>query len=151
MSSKLSDFISEKNIVMDLHAKTRDEAIHQLALILQQNGSVSDADDFYHDVLHRESLTTTGIGNNIAIPHGKSTSVIQSTMLFAKNSEPLAWHSLDGSEVNIIFLMAVSPESKGDAHLRMLAKLSGKLMDDDFVKAIKSAQTSEEILKILKS
>ncbi|WP_367371281.1 PTS sugar transporter subunit IIA [Pediococcus parvulus] len=150
MSNKLSDFISEKNIVMDLHAKNRDEAIQQLALILQKNGSVSDSNDFYHDVLYRESLTTTGIGNNIAIPHGKSTSVIQSTMLFAKNSEALEWNSLDGSKVNIIFLMAVSPETQGDEHLKMLAKLSGKLMDDDFVEAIKAAQTSENILKILK-
>lgn len=150
MSNKLSDFISEKNIVMDLHAKSRDEAIQQLALILQRNRSVSDADDFYHDVLYRESLTTTGIGNNIAIPHGKSTSVIQSTMLFAKNSEALEWNSLDGSKVNIIFLMAVSPGTQGDEHLKMLAKLSGKLMDDDFVEAIKAAQTSENILKILK-
>ncbi|KRN65535.1 PTS system mannose-specific transporter subunit IIBCA [Pediococcus cellicola] len=136
---------------MNLHAKDQKDAIHQLALILQENGSVSDAEAFYQDVLHRESLTTTGIGNNIAIPHGKSASVIQSTMLFAKNTEPLEWHSLDGSKVNIIFLMAVSPKAKGDDHLRMLAKLSGKLMDDEFVDSIKSAETTTEVLRILKN
>ncbi|GEP19615.1 PTS sugar transporter subunit IIA [Pediococcus argentinicus] len=150
MNSNLVDFISEKNIVMDLHAETRDDAIHQLALILEKNGSISNSEDFYKDVLYRESLTTTGIGNNIAIPHGKSKSVINSTMLFAKNSKLLDWNSLDGSKVNVIFLMAVPIESKGDEHLKMLAKLSGKLMDDEFVKSIKEAKTTEDILKIIR-
>ncbi|GAQ01098.1 PTS system fructose/mannitol-specific IIA component [Companilactobacillus farciminis] len=150
MSEELSDFISEKNVVMDLDAKTQDDAIKQLSEILKENGNVSDADDFYKDVLKRESMTTTGIGNNIAIPHGKSDAVTDTTMLFAKNKTPLEWNSLDGSKVNIIFLMAVSPDAIGNAHLKMLAKLSGKLMDDDFVSAIKNAKTTNDILKIIK-
>ena len=115
MSKELSDFISSKNIVMDLNAKTKDEAIKQLSLILKKNGNVSDSDAFYKDVLKRESMTTTGIGNNIAIPHGKSSFVTDTTMLFAKNKVPLEWNSLDGSKVNIIFLMAVSPDAIGNA------------------------------------
>lgn len=150
MSEQLSDFISDKNIVMNLHAKTREEAIKKLAVILQKNGNVSDSEDFYADVLKREGMTTTGIGKNIAIPHGQSKSVISSTMIFAKNDQELEWNSLDGSKVNIIFLMAIPPDDQGDEHLRMLAKLSGKLMDDDFVDAIKTAGSSEQILKILK-
>ncbi|CAJ1180812.1 PTS system mannose-specific EIIBCA component [Companilactobacillus paralimentarius] len=150
MSKELSDFISSKNIVMDLNAKTKDEAIKQLSLILKKNGNVSDSDAFYKDVLKRESMTTTGIGNNIAIPHGKSSFVTDTTMLFAKNKVPLEWNSLDGSKVNIIFLMAVSPDAIGNAHLKMLAKLSGKLMDDEFVSAIKEAKTTDRILEIIK-
>lgn len=150
MSKELSDFISSKNIVMDLNARTKDEAIKQLSLILKKNGNVSDSNSFYKDVLKRESMTTTGIGNNIAIPHGKSSSVTDTTMLFAKNKVPLEWNSLDGSKVNIIFLMAVSPDAIGNAHLKMLAKLSGKLMDDDFVSAIKEAKTTDRVLEIIK-
>ena len=111
---------------------------------------MSDSDAFYKDVLKRESMTTTGIGNNIAIPHGKSSFVTDTTMLFAKNRVPLEWNSLDGSKVNIIFLMAVSPDAIGNAHLKMLAKLSGKLMDDEFVSAIKEAKTTDRILEIIK-
>lgn len=151
MSEKLSDFISEKNIVMDLDASSQDDAIKQLAEVLKKNGNVSDAEAFYEDVLKRESMTTTGIGNNMAIPHGKSDAVTDTTMLFAKNKTPLEWNSLDGSKVNIIFLMAVSPDAIGNAHLKMLAKLSGKLMDDDFVAAIKQAKTTEEVLNIIKN
>lgn len=150
MSEGLSDFISEKNIVMNLDAKSQDDAIKKLAEVLKRNGNISNTNDFYNDVLKRESMTTTGIGNNIAIPHGKSESVTDTTMLFAKNKTPLDWNSLDGSKVNIIFLMAVSPNAIGDAHLRMLARLSGKLMDDEFVAAIKASKTTKEVLKIIK-
>ena len=150
MSEELSDFISKKNIVMDLDASTQDDALKQLSLILKKNGNVSDAEVFYEDVVRRESITTTGIGNNIAIPHGKSSAVTDTTMLFAKNKIPLEWNSLDEQKVNIIFLMAVSPDAIGNEHLKMLAKLSGKLMDDDFVLAIKNAKTSERVLEIIK-
>lgn len=151
MSEELSDFISEKNIVMNLDAKSQDDAIKQLSNVLKENGNILDAEEFYQDVLKRESMTTTGIGNNIAIPHGKSSAVTDTTMLFAKNKTPLEWNSLDGSKVNIIFLMAVSPNAIGNDHLRMLAKLSGRLMDDDFVKAIKESKTTEEVLNIIKN
>lgn len=147
---KLSSFISEKNIVMNLDASSREDALEQLSKILQSNGNVSDADAFYKDVLKRESMTTTGIGNNMAIPHGKSDAVTDTTMLFAKNKTPLEWNSLDGSKVNIIFLMAVSPDTVGNAHLKMLANLSSRLMDDEFVAAIKNARTTEEVLSIIK-
>lgn len=150
MSEKLSDFISEKNIVMNLDAHSQDEAIEQLSEILKKNGNISSTDEFYNDVLKRESMTTTGIGNNIAIPHGKSDAVIDTTMMFAKNKTSLEWNSLDGSKVNIIFLMAVSPETQGNAHLKMLANLSGRLMDDNFVSDIKKARTIEEILNLIK-
>ena len=147
---RLSSFISEKNIVMNLDASSREDALEQLSKILQSNGNVSDADAFYKDVLKRESMTTTGIGNNMAIPHGKSDAVTDTTMLFAKNKTPLEWNSLDGSKVNIIFLMAVSPDTVGNAHLKMLANLSSRLMDDEFVAAIKNARTTEEVLSIIK-
>ena len=150
MVERLSSFISEKNIVMNLDASSREDALEQLSKILQSNGNVSDADAFYKDVLKRESMTTTGIGNNMAIPHGKSDAVTDTTMLFAKNKTPLEWNSLDGSKVNIIFLMAVSPDTVGNAHLKMLANLSSRLMDDEFVAAIKNARTTEEVLSIIK-
>lgn len=150
MSEKLSGFISANNVVLDLDAKDREDAIRQLAEILQKNGNVSNAAAFCQDVLEREAMTTTGIGNNIAIPHGKSAAVTETTMMFAKTTTPLEWQSLDGSKVNIIFLMAVAPQAKENAHLKMLANLSGRLMDDDFVAAIKQAQTVEAVLKIIK-
>lgn len=143
-----TQFLSEDNIVIGLDAKTQFEAISQLAGILEKNGNISDAEAFTKDVLERESMTTTGIGNNIAIPHGKSTSVKHASLVFAKNKTPLEWNSLDGSKVSIIFLMAVSPGDAGNDHLEMLARLSGRLMDDDFVAAIKAEDDPKKILEI---
>ncbi|MDN2453525.1 fructose PTS transporter subunit IIA [Lactobacillus sp. UCMA15818] len=149
MNDNISEFISEKNIVLNLRALNQSDAIQKLAVILKENGYVDDAVAFQRDVLEREKASTTGIGNELAIPHGKSAHVIQTTMMFARNEEGIEWNSLDGSKVKNIFLMAVSPEDKGNEHLRMLATLSGELMDDDFVEAIKKADSKENILKIL--
>lgn len=140
--------LTEKNIVLGLDAGSKEDAIYQLSLILEKNGDITDASNFTKDVLERESLTTTGIGNNIAIPHGKSAHVKDSTMIFAKNKTPLEWNSLDGSKVDIIFLMAVSTTDQGKDHLKMLAELSGRLMDDDFVAAIKKENEPKKILQI---
>ncbi|WKF85818.1 PTS sugar transporter subunit IIA [Lacticaseibacillus pantheris] len=148
MTETQSQFLTENNIVIGLKAKTQFEAISQLSKVLERNGNISDAEAFTKDVLARESMTTTGIGNNIAIPHGKSASVTNASLVFAKNEYPLDWDSLDGSKVNIIFLMAVSSGDAGNEHLRMLAKLSGRLMDDDFVAAIKSENDPKKILEI---
>jgi PTS system fructose-specific IIA component len=80
-----SKFLTENNIVIGLKAKTQTEAISQLAQVLEKNGNISDAEAFTKDVLKREGMTTTGIGNNIAIPHGKSSSVTHASLVFAKN------------------------------------------------------------------
>ncbi|AVI94656.1 PTS sugar transporter subunit IIA [Oenococcus oeni] len=148
MKETINNFLSTKNIVIGLDAKSKNESIIKLAQVLERNGAVSDAEAFAKDVLKRESITTTGIGNNIAIPHGKSSSVKQATLVFAKNKTPLEWNSLDGSKVTVIFLMAVNSEDAGKDHLLMLAKLSGRLMDDGFVKAIKSENDPVKLLKI---
>lgn len=149
MSDNISEFISEKNIVLDLNALNQIDAIKKLAILLKENGYIDDALAFQSDVLEREKASTTGIGNELAIPHGKSKHVIRTTMMFARNEEGIEWNSLDGSKVKNIFLMAVSSEDKGNEHLKMLATLSGELMDDDFVEAIKKADSKEKILKIL--
>lgn len=151
MSDQSKRFLSEKNIVIGLEAESKEEAIGKLAEIMENNGTVTDAAAFKKDVLYRESLTTTGIGNNIAIPHGKSEAVVQASLVFAKTKEPLEWNSLDGSKVSIIFLMAVREKDEGKEHLKMLADISGKLMDDSFVDQIKSENNPKKLLEIFEA
>lgn len=143
-----SDFISEKNIVIGLHASSKEDAINKLAQIMEKNKIVKNANKFSRDVLDRESQTTTGIGNNIAIPHGKSSTVNFTSLIFAKTIEPLEWNSLDGSKVSIIFLMAASEKDTGKEHLKTLATIAGKLMDDDFVKEIKAENNPNKLVSI---
>ncbi|GBG94074.1 fructose-specific PTS system IIA component [Ligilactobacillus salitolerans] len=146
--SETQDFINEKNIIIGLDATDKEDAIFKMSQVLEKNGDICDAKKFYQDVLYRESLTTTGIGNNIAIPHGKSDTVMQPSLIFAKSKRPLQWNSLDGQPVEIIFLMAVGTADSGKEHLRMLAHLSGNLMNDDFVKQIKDANKTQDILDV---
>jgi PTS system fructose-specific IIA component len=145
----LVNLIDKQNIVMNLDAHTREEAIKSLSEKLYDNGFINDVDGFYQDVLQRESYTTTGIGNGIAIPHGKSNFVNETTVIFANTNREIEWNSLDGSKVKIIFLMAVTPENQGNDHLQVLAKIASKLMDDNFVEAIKQAKTPDQVVKAL--
>ncbi|MDN6640514.1 MAG: fructose PTS transporter subunit IIA [Tetragenococcus sp.] len=131
-----------------MNAVTKEDAIKQLSNILQKNGVVNDAEVFNQDVLIREKQSTTGIGNNIAIPHGKSPSVNIPSFIFAKNNLPLEWDSLDGSKVDIIFLMAIQGKDERNEHLKMLADISERLMDDQFVENIKKENDPQKLLKI---
>ncbi|MGG3984890.1 fructose PTS transporter subunit IIA [Heyndrickxia faecalis] len=150
MTGSEKGFLTKKNIVIDLDAHSKEDAIRKLSKVLEKNGNVTDSDMFVKDVLERERLTTTGIGKNIAIPHGKSSAVKDTTLIFAKNKQFLDWNSLDGSKVNMIFLMAVNTNDAGKEHLKMLTKLAGRLMDDNFVAAIKQENDAEKLLHILK-
>lgn len=147
-SSKISDFITSDNIIVGMNAESREDAIKQLSNILHKNGIVNDAEAFNQDVLIREKQSTTGIGNNIAIPHGKSSSVNIPSFIFAKNNSLLEWESLDGSQVDIIFLMAIQEKDERNEHLKMLADISERLMDDQFVESIKKENDPQKLLKI---
>lgn len=150
LTKKETSFISKGNIVIGLDASSKEDAITKLAAVMEENGIVSDATKFKDDVLYRESLTTTGIGNNIAIPHGKSETVNVASLVFAKTTKPLEWNSLDGSKVSIIFLMAARDKDSGKEHLKMLATVAGKLMDDDFVAQIKAENDPDKLVNIFK-
>ncbi|MDT2846278.1 PTS sugar transporter subunit IIA [Enterococcus thailandicus] len=141
--------IDERNVVLDLEAGSKEEVVDQLATLLTTNGFVSEVNQFKKDVFEREEHMTTGIGHNIAIPHGKSQAVIDSTVAVAKLKNEVNWGSLDNQPVNIVFLLAIKEADKGNEHLRVLAELSGKLMDDDFVKEIKESKNKEELIKAL--
>jgi PTS system fructose-specific IIA component len=132
-----------------LKATSQRAAIEEMVHRMYENGYLDSETGFVEDVIKREGFTTTGIGNNIAIPHGKSDTVKAPTIVFAKTDHLLEWHALDGQPVNIIFLMAVPESDAGDQHLRILAKLSSKLMNDDFVAAIKKADNVKDIVQLL--
>lgn len=149
MKLNLENSIYKENIILNLKSITKEEVIQQLSKTLWDNGFIRDVNEFVGDVRERESQMTTGIGNGLAIPHGKSNSVLESTMIFAKTKNEIEWNSLDEKPVNIVFLLAIANKDGDNEHLKLLADISGKLMDDNFVEAIRKAKTSEEIKKLL--
>ncbi|MCC0655937.1 PTS sugar transporter subunit IIA [Clostridioides sp. ES-S-0123-01] len=145
---KISDVLKEEQIVFNLDATTKEETIKKLSSIFVENGIVDNEEEYVKSVLEREEHATTGIGNGIAIPHGKSDAVKKSSIIFAKSKNKIEWEALDEKPVDNIFLLAISNIDKDSNHLVLLSKLATKLMDDDNVDALKLADSAQEVIKI---
>ncbi|KMT62445.1 PTS sugar transporter subunit IIA [Paenilisteria newyorkensis] len=146
---EVKDILTKELVVFDLEATTKEAAIREMAVILDSKDILADKEVYIQAVLDRETHATTGIGNNIAIPHGKSDSVKHSAIAFARTKHLIEWESLDDEPVNMIFLLAISDSDKTDAHLKILAEIATKLMDDDIVAGLKETRDKEEVIRIL--
>lgn len=146
---KVEEILKKQNVLFDLQGTKKEEVIGEISQKLAHAGFVADAEVFLASVLERETHATTGIGNAIAIPHGKSTTVTESTIVFARTSQYIEWESLDDQPVNLLILLAISDADKTDGHLRLLSEIATKLMDDDIVAALKEATKPEAVLTIL--
>lgn len=147
--SPLTEFIHDDSIVLDTANSDKDQIIHDLANRLAGTGNVTETAGFKQAIYSREAESTTGIGMGIAIPHGKSKYVKKPTVAFARSKTGVDWNSLDGEKAHLIFMIAVPEDSKGDAHLKILQRLSRKLMDDDFRKALLTAPNKPAVNKLL--
>lgn len=128
---------------------SRDAVIQQLAKKIEQENRLKDFFGYMDSVMEREELTSTGIGFGIAIPHGKSVHVKETTVAFGRLKTSVEWNSLDEQPVSIVFLLAVPEECKGDQHLRIIAGLSRKLIHDEFREKLITASDKEEIVALI--
>ena len=145
----IGSLIDDQSILLDQGIKDKDQMISSLAQALNNAGQVSDARAFEKAVHDREAESTTGIGMGIAIPHGKSDVVKTPSLAFAREKAGVDWDSLDGKPSQLIFMIAVPEASKGDAHLKILQRLSRKLMDDDFRKELLEAKDRQAVKQLL--
>lgn len=143
--------INKELMILDLAATDKRAAIAQLAEAAWKAGRVTSAAGYEQDVLKREQSFSTGIGNGIAIPHGKSSAVKQATILFGRSKQGIEWDAHDGKPVHMIFMLGVPEDNVDNVHLKILSKLSVSLMEEGFVEELKTAQTAEEILEKLKT
>ncbi|WP_077623641.1 PTS fructose transporter subunit IIABC [Sediminibacillus massiliensis] len=148
--NKLTDITSLDLIDINLRGNTRDEVIDEMIEKLNQNDLISSFAEFKQKILDRESESTTGIGMNIAIPHGKSNAVKKPSVVFGIKNEGVDWHSMDGTDAKLVFMIAVPEKSQGDAHLKILQMLSRKLMDENYREQLLSVQSKEEAYQLLK-
>ncbi len=139
-----------KIIDLNINAKTKDEVITHLTDLLYESGYLKDKDSYIKDIYFRESLGITGMGDNVAIPHGKSDSVLNTGLAIGKTNHMIPWESYDNQPVNIIFLFAVPNNDEGSkAHLHLLADVATRLGNDDILKSIKSAQDFDQLKNAL--
>ncbi|MED1107845.1 fructose-specific PTS transporter subunit EIIC [Bacillus paramycoides] len=146
---KLTDITSLELIETDLKGETRDDVIDEMIQKLNHVGALHSKTEFKQAIMNREQESTTGIGMNIAIPHGKSEAVKKPSVVFGIKQSGVDWKSLDGTEAKLIFMIAVPKESEGNQHLKILQMLSRKLMDDNYRERLLSVQTKEEAYKLL--
>ncbi len=146
----LMDLITPECILAPLQATEKRAVIHDLVQSLADAGKVSDAESLEETVWTREQTRTTGIGQGLAIPHGKSETLSEMAMAIGKPAEPIDFESVDGKPVRLVVLLASRPDQMSD-HIQALAKISRLHMDADFREKIYAAQSSEEIYELLKS
>lgn len=140
------DVLDER--IIDLHttAKNKDEVLTHLAGKLKEAGYIADVEEFKQDIYQRESEGMTGIGNYIAIPHGKSDSVTQVGIAIAKLDEEITWETLDEKGVRLVFLFAVSNDHEyARNHMLLLADIARKLGNDEAVEQLLKVNTIDEL------
>lgn len=145
------DTILDKRVInLHLNATSKDDVIHELATLLHNEGYVTDLQGFIADVYEREKEGITGMGNNIAIPHGKSNAVKKAGIAIGKTSSLIEWESYDEQPVNVFFLFAVPSDVEGaKLHLRLLSKIAAKLSDDELLDRIKHTESVDDVIALL--
>ncbi|MET9461901.1 fructose-specific PTS transporter subunit EIIC [Streptomyces canus] len=145
----LSGYLTERTVKVALDARDKEAAVREMAELLARTGKVADLDELVATALRREEQGTTGLGEEIAIPHAKTDAVTAPVVGFARSAEGVEWGSLDGTKARLIFMISVPEAAAGDEHLRILALLSRKLMDPGFRERLIAAPDEGAVLEVL--
>ena len=142
---KITDLLNKNAIRLNGIFKNKEEVIDKLIELMTTNGNITDKEKYKKVVLKREEEGTTGIGDGIAIPHGKTDAVTKPGLSAIIVPDGVEFNALDGKPAKILFLIA-APDTKDNVHLDVLSRLSSLLMDTEFRKALLNAKTPEEFL-----
>nr|WP_321292860.1 fructose-specific PTS transporter subunit EIIC [uncultured Trichococcus sp.] len=145
---KINDILLKELMIMDLQATTKEGVIDEMIASLSANGIINDVAVYKEGIMKRESQTSTGLGDGIAMPHAKNKAVIKPAVVFAKSAAGVDYASLDGQPANLFFMIA-APEGANNVHLEVLASLSRLLINPDFTASLKKAQTPEEVQTLI--
>lgn len=145
---RLSELINSNAITLKLKAQTKREALVELVELLEKAHGFNSQGEILDRVMRREAMMTTGIGNGVAIPHGKARSVDRMAAACAVVPEGINFESEDGQPVHLIVLF-VSPENATTLHVRVLANLSRLLKEESVRKNLRDAKSVDAFLTAL--
>ena len=145
---KIIDLLAPESISLDAAPKSKKEALDTAIALMVKSGKIRDKEAYTKQVYLREEESTTGIGEGIAIPHGKCDAVVKPGLAAMVIKDGVEFDSLDGEPVTLLFLIA-APNTKDNIHLDVLSKLSVLLMDETFTQRLRSASSVEEFLKLV--
>ena len=144
---KIQDLLRKDVMLLDLQATEKKAVIEEMIQSLVDHGYVTDFDTFKEGILAREALTSTGLGDGIAMPHSKNAAVKEATVLFAKSNKGVDYESLDGQPTDLFFMIA-APEGANDTHLAALAELSQYLMKDGFADKLRQVTSPDQVIEL---
>ncbi|RSJ82055.1 PTS fructose transporter subunit IIABC [Streptococcus cristatus] len=144
---KIQDLLRKDVMLLDLQATEKTAVIEEMIKSLVDHGYVTDFETFKEGILAREALTSTGLGEGIAMPHSKNSAVKEATVLFAKSNKGVDYESLDGQPTDLFFMIA-APEGANDTHLAALAELSQYLMKDGFADKLRKVSSPDEVIAL---
>src|SRR5881227_856048 len=145
---RLTDILKPQDIKIPLEAKTKTEAIGELVNLLAANGEVGDPKKVLEAVLEREATRTTGIGNGLAIPHGKCPGTKDLVMAIGKAATPIDFQAIDGRPVTIVWMLT-SPPDKTGPHIHALARISRLMTIDKFRHSLMAAKSAQEAYDLI--
>ncbi|SCC48022.1 PTS fructose transporter subunit IIABC [Bacillus wiedmannii] len=144
---KITELLKRDTVIMNLTASNKEAVIDELVEKLDGANRLNSKAEFKEAILKRESQSTTGIGEGIAIPHAKTKAVKQPAICFGRSVSGINYESLDGQPAHLFFMIAAS-EGANNTHLETLSRLSTLLMDEGFRKQLLEAKDEEELLRL---
>ncbi|MDY6862510.1 MAG: PTS sugar transporter subunit IIA [Thermodesulfobacteriota bacterium] len=146
---KILEFLDENRIISELTSTKKVEVLKELIATLATYEKNIDREELLRVLLEREELGSTGIGDGIAIPHGKLKGIDKIIAVFGRSFKGVDFKSMDGKMAQLLFLL-VAPENSAGIHLKALARISRLLKDSTFRKKLIEAKGSTEILEVIR-
>ena len=146
----LLDILSPESTIVDLKGESKEDIIAELVNSLPVGDAITDREQVLQAVLDREKIMSTGIGDGIAIPHGKSAAVTELVAAMGTQRRGVDFDALDGEPAFVFFLL-VSPANVSGPHIKALARISRLLKNDEFKKKLIEADSAEEIIATIEA
>lgn len=145
---KITDFLDEASIIPDLRSISKKGILEELSNALVQRGKLPDRDKVVEVLLEREKLGSTGIGDGIAIPHGKMKEIKGLVTSFGRSIQGVNFESIDNKPAHLFFLL-IAPENSAGIHLKALARISRLLKDPSFRNRLMEAKDRHDLFGII--
>lgn len=145
---RIIDLLDKKSINLNLKSTDKTSVINELVDLVDASGNLNNKNEYKQEILARESKSTTGIGEGIAIPHAKTKAVKKACLASGVSKTGIDYDSLDGAPSNLFFMIA-APDGANDTHLEVLSRLSTILMDENFRSSLINASSADEFLSLI--
>lgn len=135
-------------IDLEMDAKNKEEVLSNLADLLLKDKAITSTKEYLKAVYKREAEAPTGIGNLIAIPHGKSSCILKTSVAYARLKKSIQWESCDNSPVKYVFLLAVPEENRNVNQIKLLSHIARILAQDDILGKLEKLNTVKEVIEL---